>query len=283
MSFKIFNEIKSLICRHTHHPQQNVQDQIDNLKIALRTKTGVVFETALKKAKETIRKEKEHLLEQLREMNGDYYQDPKSTLKMKWDVLVLAVHSAHENARVEKRDQLEETSAHLSTLSTKIDTIAGTKIIAAQMAIENYQEEERKRDDCQKRLNAIICIEKVSENFKHRLITYKNFLQKEYEKLCGQFFGDPQGELDQAWKAYQKAEMENSAIKNDLLKDYQQLDEMRKKIEAQLYFVDHYLALGVENPSSYEDVATQWIKDQIEDLSNRATLQNHNEFELADF
>lgn len=269
MSLKLLNGIKSLIPGFFSNKQNsknlNTQQEIELLTNALQTKAGSIFYCMLNEVAEKIKKEKDDLLQNLQKMNGDYYQDPKSILKMKWDILTDAVNSTALGRSIERREQLEEIYEGLAILS-KVSKVA-KETLTAQSAIEDYKDEEKKRDHCQQRLNEIICMEKASENFTQRLLDYKKIRQRAYGELCGQYFGDPNGELDKAWQKFQKAEIENSPNKDSLLKEYQNLDEDRKKIEAQLYFVDQYLSLDSTHSETYEMMVQQFIENKISQLT----------------
>lgn len=231
--------------------------KIQSLELSLTDKTTQVFQDKVSETILSIQNEKQKCIDDLTRMNGSYYQDPKSTLKQAWDRLVKAVHDAI-GVKVESADQLDVISSQLDIDSTKEKKLAKSKIIGFKV-IEN------KRNARQDQLNQILSIEKAASSPEENLKLRKELLQQRYQELCGNYFGDPNGQLHQAWVKYQTALAYGSTGENTLAA-YQALDTYRRQIEAELYSIDKQLSIPASTTRTYEMLTTESITREVKEL-----------------
>ncbi len=241
---------------HSKKAVSLVQD-IQSLEQSLTNKTDQVFQSKVSETILTIQKEKQKCLNDLLRMNGSYYQDPKSTLKLAWDKLVEAVHTAI-GVNVERADQLDAVSAQLNVDANEAKETAKRKI-------DYFKKIEEKRDARQTQLNRILGIEKAASNPEENLKLKKDLLKQKYQELCGDRFGDPNGKLHQAWEKYQTA-LAHGSTGEDFLASYQKLDAYRRQIEAELYAIDQQLSIPTSATCTYEVLTTQSITQEVEEL-----------------
>jgi hypothetical protein len=198
---------------------------------------------------------KEECIKDLSSLNGDYYQDPNSRLKQKWDQVVETAQTAL-GTKIGKLDQLEEIYPQLQSGTSN-------QKIAAKTAIDSYRALEKQRDEQQSQLNRIVSLEKTVENYDNNLLDQKRIkLQEKHKELCGDYYGDPKGQLDQAWRRYQTAVLHGST-ENYSLERYNQLETNRKQIEAQLFNILQQSSLPVPDPHVYEELTEILINSQI--------------------
>jgi hypothetical protein len=247
---------------HTTKATELTQE-IQFLEQSLNDKTGPVFKTKVSETIDLIQTEKEKCIKDLVRMNGDYYQDPKSSLKRTWDTLVDKVGIAL-GVRTETLEQLGEISDQLNSGSPTEEKEA------AKSAIETYLFIEKKRNDRQAQLNLIISTEKTTEPLTDDTLTQqKTSLQQRLRELCGDYYGDPNGKLDQAWKEYQTAVDQGfptDSTKN-FLDAYNGLEKEKRQTEAKLFETEQRLLLPISSERSFEALTTASIQAQIDTLT----------------
>ena len=244
------NAIKSRLPKNDHTKKAaELSQEIQSLESSLTDKTGEVFQKKITETTSTIQKEKEKCIAALNGLNGSYYQDPNSSLKRIWDKVVETVNDAI-GYKVERKEQLEEVSNQL-----KVDENEAKK--TAQGKIDQFKRVEKLRNDRQNQLNQILSTEKAAANpeDKLKIKTQKEALLKQHRELCGNYYGDRNGKLDQAWQ------------KQDLAA-YQKLETQRKQIEAQLHTIDQQLSIPATTDRTYEVLTTESINKQITELKN---------------
>jgi hypothetical protein len=254
---KISGSLSAWLPQNDHAKKADALAQkIQSLEQSLSDKTGQVFQSKVSETTTAIQEEKQKCIQDLDRMNGSYYQDPKSTLKMAWDRLVNAVEIAI-GFKVERADQLDAVSVQLD-----VDPNEAKK--TAKEKIDHFKVIEQKRDKRQNRLNQIIGLEKTASNVEDDLKLRKELLKQKHRELCGNYFADPNGELHKAWEKYQTTLAEGSTGENSL-KEYQQLDEYRKQIEAELYHIDTQLLIPAST-RTYEILTIDSIAQEINRL-----------------
>jgi hypothetical protein len=243
-------------------PQSSHVEKIANLAAkdpfaekSLSKKMDEIFRSKVSEIATRLQKDKQQCIKYLDCMNGSYYQDPHSVLKKSWDKLVKAVQKAI-GIQVDREDRLD-------TLLAQLDIAPNEAKKSARQSIEKYKEIEQKRDDCQSWLNQIFGTEKaalnlekgVKINLEEQLKAHKGCLKQNYQKLCGNYFGDPNGLLDQAWQKYQAA-LTQDPTDTSSITDYKNLEVNRKKTEAQLHEIEQLLAIPASN-HLYEILKTE--------------------------
>jgi hypothetical protein len=235
----------------------NLAEDIRSLEESLINKTGQVFQNKVSHTIVAIQEAKQKCIDDLLRMNGSYYQDPKSTLKTAWDKLVQAVHTAI-GVNVERSDQLDTVSAELDVDPNEAKEIAKKKI-------DHFKTIEKKRDARQNQLNQILSTEKAALNPEENLRLKQDLLKQRYQELCGSYFGDPNGQLHQAWTKYQTALAHGSTGENSL-DSYQKLDAYRRQIESELYSIDQQLLIPASTARTYEVLTTEQMTQEVEAL-----------------
>lgn len=255
----IKNSLAAWLPQNQHAQEADkLSQEIQSLNQSLANRTGEVFKRKLSETSTLIQHEKEKCLNDLKRMNGSYYQDPNSTLKKAWDKLVETVQKAL-GIKVEKREQLDDISEQLNDLP---ETEA---VKTAKSALNGYTLREKARNNRQKQLNLILGTEKNSADFDNTLTTRKVLLEQRYKDLCGEYYADPKGQLHQAWQNYQTA-IATDNDKEQALNTYQDLDEYRKQIESQLYEVGQQLSISASKDRTYESLTVQSISEEVEKL-----------------
>lgn len=199
-----------------------IDSEIQGLTTALTNTTSVIYKNKIVETKVKLISEKETCLSTLTRLNGEFFQDPRSTLKKAWDNVVTSVQEALK-LKVESREQLQHISTQLK--SVPVDET----IEKAESSIYYYTHLEKTRNNAETRLNEIINVEKAD------LIDplSENVLRQRQKELCGNYYQDPNSLLDKAWKAYQEALSENSdsVCAPALLEKYNLLEKERKHTE----------------------------------------------------
>jgi hypothetical protein len=264
----ITESLKAYLPQNTHTQKAaSLTQEICSLENSLKSRTDSVFQSKVIETIQAISQEKEKSLQALDRMNGSYYQDPQSKLKINWDKLVVSVKTAL-GTDVERFEQLPKISSQLETAP------ASEQIEDAKRKVHSYQFIEKKRNDRQAQLERIVAIQKGSTaNTDEQLRLKKESLLKEYRELSGDYFGDPKGKLDQAWRKYQTAIQHGSTGEHSLTA-YENLEKQRKQIEAKLYSVEQLLATPSTPQHTYETLTTLSIARQIEDLKRAQTRES---------
>lgn len=210
-------------------------------------------------------------------MNGSYYQDPRSALKTAWDQLVESVDQAI-SFKIEKADQLDQALEQLNIEPNQ-------KKQSAQRIIVHYRALESIRNNRQTQLDRILATEKATENSDDLLKQKKELLKQRHQELCGDYFGDPKGQLDQAWQKYQTA-LKHGATGEMTLDTYQALDGERKQIEAQLYDIEQQFSAPASNHRTFDQLTVDAIHEQVKEfkalpLQKTKVLVQANLMEIA--
>lgn len=194
-----------------------IEAQVQGLTAALTDSTSKIFKSKINETKNELNLEKESCLNSLIRLNGEFFQDPKSSLKKAWDRVVTNVQEALQ-LKIEFRHELENVTKALE--SKPKDEI----VEKAQDAVGIYTSLEKKRDNIEVRLNEIIATEKTDAIAPPS----EDTLRARQKELCGNYYQDPNCLLDKAWKAYQNALTQNDTSAPDLLKQYNLLENERK-------------------------------------------------------
>ncbi len=248
----------------------SLTQEIQSLEQSLTDKTGQVFKGKVSNTIHAIQEEKQKCVEALTRMNGSYYQDPNSTLKKAWDKLVEAVYAAI-GFNVKRADQFDAIFDQLNLDPDAlfdqlgIDVDPNDKKAFAKTKIDGFKAIVAKRDARQNQLNQILSTEKAALNFEEDLKLRKELLKQKYQELCGDYFGDWNGQLDQAWRKYQTA-IARGLTGEDTLVAYQGLDTYRKQIEAELYDIEQQLSIPASTTRTYEVLTTESITQEIQEL-----------------
>lgn len=269
----ITQSLTSLLPQNAHSKKAaELAQEIQSLTQSLTDKTGQVFQSKVSDTIQALQNEKQKCLDALLRKNGSYFQDPQSSLKQAWDKIVESVHGAL-GFKVESADQLDAVSAQLDTDSNEVKEVA-------KKNISKFKAKEGKRDERQNQLNHILSIEKAASNPKENLELKKNLLKQRYQELCGNYFGDPNGQLHQAWEKYQTA-LAHGSTGEWTLAAYQEKDTYRRQIEAELYDIEQQLAIPVSTTHTYEVLTTESITKQVEEL--KKIQQNESDLSGVDW
>jgi hypothetical protein len=268
------SKIATLLPQSEHCKKANqLAQEIHSLQQSLRDKTGQVFQKNVSNIQKAIQDEKQNYVHDLNQMNGSYYQDPNSILKRAWDKMVELVQLAL-GFKVERADQLDGVFAQLNNDSNDAN-------INAKRSIDDFKRLEKNRDTLQNQLNQILSFEKTASDPKatqENLETKRNLLKQKHKELCGNYFGDPNGTLHQAWEEYQTALAHGSTHELSLAA-YQELDTYRKQIEAELYDIERQLGIPASATHTYEVLTTQSITKQIAKLQEiQRTVPNLSKY-----
>jgi hypothetical protein len=165
---------------------------------------------------------------------------------------------------IECFEQIDEISRQLNSRTDDKAVTAKDKISLYKMSVEQ-------RNKRQEQLNKIIGTERAySAELENQFKVKKEELQKRHRELCGEYFGDSRGQLDQAWKKHQSEGTETAK------KAYEDLEAERKKTEAQLWVIDQQIAIPASATHTYEVLTADTINAQIAELqktlTNEATL-----------
>ena len=192
--------------------------------------------------------EKAKCIEALAKLNGAYYQDPNSELKQAWDTLVITVKNAGLDA--ERADQLQD-------IAKKLESSTREQATTAKNAIGSYQKLQETRDQWQRQLNKILGAEKTEKTkaaeLENSLKVKKAQLQQRQHELCGDYFGDSRGLLDQAWQTHQDA-------------TYQALEIERRKIEAELWEIGQQFAISASSGHTFAVLTAEKIQAEVNKL-----------------
>ncbi len=218
------------------------------------THTISVLDTKVAETIKSLNEKKQECEDDLRRLNGDYYQDPKSLLKQTWDKLVQKIHNVL-GIHVKSDQQLAQ-------VITQLDSSSSPDADGAKRSITGFNLLKAKRDKIQTDLNTILATERASKaDYDSTLIVTRQNLEQRYLTLCGLYFQDPKGQLHQAWNLWKTAEASKASDTGILKADYEQLNDERQQIEAQLYRIHQRLTLAPTK--SYSDLATDLISAQI--------------------
>ncbi len=255
----INQSIKNWLPKNGHTRQaSSLSQEVSSLEQSLTDKTGTVFQSKVAETIQILGQQKTKCLNELNRMNGNYYQDPNSGLKKAWDKVVECSMKAL-NIKVDRLEQLPEIRSQLETTPETEEKTEAKRKISFYHAIET------KRNARKAQLEIIIATEKASlPNFQEQLKQKKEALIKEHKDLCGNYFGDSNGKLDQAWRRYETAINHGSTGENSL-RAYEALEERRKVIESELHMVDEQLSIPSNPHRTIETMTTESIAKQIQE------------------
>jgi len=215
------NKIYSQFPQNEHAAKvTEIDSELQGLTAALTDTTSDIFKNKIVKTKKELNSDKETCLSALTRLNGEFFQDPRSTLKKAWDNVVISIKEALE-LKIEFRNELEAVTTQLKSRTSNETTQK------AEVAIDSYTRLEKKRDSVETRLNEIISVEKTD------LVAppSEDALRQRQKELCGNYYQDPSSLLDKAWKKYQKALTDSHANAPELLNTYNLLENERKHTE----------------------------------------------------
>lgn len=259
----ISNKIYAQFPQNEHTTNASkIGTQIQELTDASADTSSAVFKNKFADTKNKLTEEKETCVNALIRLNGEFFQDPASALKKAWDVVVKCVHETL-NKNIENRSELEGFEHELNT-QPQTDAIE-----TASRSIGAYKMLETRRDKVEARLNEILSSEKAEPEAG----LSRDALKNRQQELCGNYYADPNGQLDQAWKKYQAALSSNDGSAHALLNAYNRLETERKNNEILLQRLDSIAPALPER--TLEALTTQLIQNQI------AQLKKDQESELA--
>ncbi len=234
--------------------------EIKKLEKSLNDKTSDVFHKKVQEMINLLASEKQKCETELLQLNGAYYEDPKSLLKKAWDELVERVQIAL-GIHVNDRSQLDQVLLDLNTLHPDARQ-------EAIQAISTYLKLEKKRDGLQEKLEQIIASQKTgSLPLQEIFLREKQKLENRHIELCGHYFKDPNGLLDQTWSKYVQAQTNGSSEAPSLLEQFNQLEEERKQTEGKLFIVNQHLNVSAAAERSYLRLAENAFQEKIDALN----------------
>lgn len=241
-----------------------INQRITTLHKALAENSNDSYKTCTNETQEKLKEQKQKIESDLVNLNGAYYQDPISLLKKAWDTVLNTTNDAlgkQPKARCELTPLQNELKAATDQSNPKIQS--------ALTAIDKYVGLEKDRDNFKTQLNTIISIQKTSPNISSEndpLLLEKNKLLQDQKELCGNYYQDPNGLLDKAWKAYQKAVDSGSPDANTLLNTYKKLERKRKTIETRLLALEEQISITPHKDRSIQTLTIASINKEIEEL-----------------
>lgn len=206
-----------------------------------------------------LQSEKEKYEKILRTLNGKYYQDPQSSLKQAWDTLLEKVPLTGQHVTL--RPDLDSCMRALEDTQTTVS-------MNAKSSIHNYLLLELKRDISEAFFKTIVSIQKNEPVAADPLLEKKKVLENRQKQLCGNSYEDSLSLLDRAWKQYKQAYEECNPNADVLHSSYLVLEEERKTIEAELFFLEQQLLLS---PTPHNTLTSLLeIQRQIEFLETQS-------------
>ncbi len=167
---------------------------------------------------------------------------------------------------MQSRDEIEPILNH------QLKNPENTEKEQARSAISKFILLEKARNDKQKQLDQIIATQKTgSLPLQDDFNAKKHILETRQQELCGNYFKDPNGLLDQAWSKYVQAEANSSTDANSLLEAFTKLDEERKQIDAQLFKINQHLMISPSPERSFEKLTEVAISKEIKTLTELKT------------
>lgn len=260
----ILNAGHSLInlLSHNEHTEKaaDLNEKCTEIQTALQNKTSYIFQVKLNEVIQLFNTIKQKCIETILSLNGSYYQDPRSILKKQWDSLVEQTNAL--GISLQSRSQLD-------AVRSQLEANGNTDVVEA---IDTFYEHEKTRDRTEKKLERVIGIEKASiVDIETNLKAEKASLNSRHLKLCGHYFQDPNGLLDQAWVKLQEAKHNGSSDVSSFTDNFNQLEDERKEIEGSLFEIDRALAV---NPSdSYEKRAEDSLTAKLERLTKEKNVE----------
>ncbi len=239
-----------------------IESQVEKLQTALQNKSGDAFKKIISEVSnkicEGLELEKQKCMDSLARLNGNFFQDPNSGLKKAWDTIVKEMKTM--GIEIEKRDQLD-------TWEEKLKEMGGNRAPVALLAIKKYKALETKRDAMATWLETIISTEKTnSKTLQITLESSKQNLEERQKVLCGNYYQDPKGKLDIAWKAYTTGLSSGDNSATDCLEKFNNLDNERKKNEAKLFEIKKQIAIAADPTRTIEALAEAGIEEEIKEL-----------------
>ncbi len=236
--------------------KKKITAEIDRYNKVVFDKSDATFNTYLKIVHQKLENEKENCQKTITRLNGAYYQDPKSGLKQAWDKLVASIKLVL-GLDIVTRDQLSS----LTGLSSEV-----------QKDVEEYRYKEGARDAAVSRLHEILSVqqsERSEPKIFQDLNQEKTRLSKRQHELCGDYFGDKDSLLDQAWSA---CAAEDKTPEDE--EHFQNLEQERRANEARLVELDQQLGLPVHPTRNYQVLAQDEVSEEIDKLARERARIN---------
>ncbi len=243
-----------------------IEDEISELTQALNDPANVKFQKILVERQKQINAERQHCEKRLVHLNGNFYQDPESSLKQNWDNAVEKSERA-TGSQLQFREQLEPVFTELKNSPNKDEK----NVISATLAIDKYSRLEKKRNQIEKRLKEIVAIEKsgpLGAAFQASLIKEKSDLQQRQKELCGSYYSDHNGLLHKAWHTSQQAAIQGNPDAPSLLEKFNQLETERRRNDARLYTLDQYISVMASPDRSVEALTKCAIAENVKVLES---------------
>lgn len=241
-------------------------EETNQLRQALEKKTGKVFLQYAQRAEQQLKDDGQTAAHRLLELNGSYFQDPLSLLKQAWDAAIKAIEELFQGTVIQTREDLKE-KYHIFQSSNR------TKETQLIQAYFNLEEE---RSTCQEALK-----KQISQTTESCIEERKQKLQKRKEALCGTFYEDPTGLLDQAWKKYIRAVQSSASNTEKLLKSYQQLEQKRKLIDVELSILHENTNTSSSfSKRSIEILAENAITERLKEIEQQIKLKQHPSIDM---
>lgn len=263
---RIGNSIIGWLPQNQHSKEVvKINKRVDALNEALQDTTNTVFINKMKATTDALTTEKEKCLKTLDNLNGAYYQDPKSKLKQCWDKLIETVRIAlgvSVQMRAEVNTILTQLNADSSPSSVNADSSPSSDKLSAKTAIEEFLQSEKTRDETEKQLEVIIAKEKILPNKINELTSERKTLEARHLELCGKYFMDTDGLLDQAWVKFQEAIKNGASDTKNLSDKFYKLEEERKQIENKLFNIAQQLSIPSFS-GSIETLTIASIQEEI--------------------
>ncbi|GEM_PF-6661703 len=254
----ISNKIYSQFPQNAHTIKASeLETQIQQLTGGLSDKSSDIFKERIIDTKKTFAEkagEKETCLTTLAQLNGYFFQDPRSALKKAWEIAVRCVKTALNENLTEHKE--------LDVFADKLEKQPQTpEVETASRSIIGYKMLEKSRDKAQSRLKEILAVEKADDASRSL-----DALKKRQRELCGNYYGDRNGLLDKAWREYKDAlnDPHLASSAQLFLNAYNLLETERKNNEVLLKRLNS-ITPEVAN-HTIETLTMQSIQTQIDQL-----------------
>ncbi len=259
--------ISSLLPQNEHTANvSRIEAKITKLKLALGDHSSGVFTAKIEKKIAKLETEKKVCEERLAELNGSYYQDPASLLKKAWDSIVDTIDTTF-NVRIKTREELDSAPERIfenlnaitdrDKFNTKSVVYSNTTI-----AITDYIKLEEERDAIQAQIKKIVVTQKTEPKFEKTLSDQLKALEARQKELCGEYYQDPRGLLDQKWRASQAGNSDASA-------EFFTLETERKSNEAKIFALREQISAGVISGRDIEAVTAESIDKKVVELEKK--------------
>lgn len=276
MSFlisRLGNSLYSLLPQNKHTANvAKIEARIVKLQLAISDPTNDVFQRKILKKVAKLETEKKTYEVRLAQLNGSFYQDPKSLLKQTWDSIVNNILTTF-SIRIETREELESVPKEImqdltkecGTMATNDYNIKSDMLNNTNITISNYIKLEKERDAIQTQIKEIVSTQKTvttGPSFQDTLSTQLMTIEDRQKELCGEYYQDPRGLLDQKWKASQAGGSDASTLHDEFLS----LETERKSNEAQIFALREQISVLATSGRTIEALTTESIKEKVAEL-----------------